>query len=104
MVTRRVFASKLGGLFAALVGCFAIDQPATAAGQISFKAPTKGTVLVNTIRMFGSGKVRYTSKGLVYQVGSLSGRLLYYVNGRWVGVAAGKYTVAKGATITWKQI
>lgn len=104
MVTRRAFALKLGGVIAALLGSFAIDQPATAAGQISFRAPMKGTVLANTIRMFGTSKVKYTSKGLVYLVSSLNGKLLYYVNGRWIGIAAGRYSVAKGATITWKQL
>lgn len=100
-MTRRAFALKLGGVIAALLGSFAIDQPATAAGQISFRAPMKGTVLANTIKKYPTWVL---SSGYVYKVSSLAGRLVFEVNNKRIGTAAGKYTVAKGATITWKHL
>ncbi len=101
MTTRRGFAQKLGGAIAALLGSYAIDQPAIAAGQISFKAPIRGTVLANTIKKYPTWVL---SSGYVYKVSSLAGRLVFEVNSKRIGTAAGRYSVAKGATITWKQL
>lgn len=96
MVTRRKFLLKFFYVIAAFIAI-----AAKAATQISFKATVAGTVLVNTIKKYPTWVL---SSGYVYKVSSLSGRIIYKVNGILINVAAGKYTVAKGATITWKQL
>ena len=105
-MTRREFASQLlkytAGLTAVVISLSDNSNTASAAGSsLSFRAKVKGTVLVNTCYCYA---ISIRPNGLVTKVGSLSGNLNYFVNGKWIRAAASSYIVPQGTLIKWQKV